>query len=229
MLPTPEQLDAFLQDAAPDKRAQLVRRLLDDKRNYADHWLTFWNDLLRNDYEGTGFIDGGRKQISEWLYTSLLANKPYNQFVAELVNPGDKADGFTAGIIWRGTVNASMSPPMQAAQSVSQVFLGINLKCASCHDSFVSDWTLADAYGMAAVFSDDTLELVHCDKPTGQKAALRFLYPEIGTLDPSVAADRAAEAVRGIDDEPREWPARANDRQSALGPAAGPRAGRAFG
>src|SRR4051812_27944788 len=184
LLPTPEQLDAFL--AKPD-RAALVRTVLADRRGYAEHWLTFWNDLLRNDYRGAGFIDGGRKQISEWLYTGLLNNKPYNQFVAELVNPGDKAQGFTAGIIWRGTVNASMSPPMQAAQSVSQVFLGINLKCASCHDSFVSDWTLADAYGMAAVFADDTLELVHCDKPTGQKAALRFLYPELGKLDASVA------------------------------------------
>ena len=71
LLPTPEQLDAFLADTAPDKRAQLVRTLLADKRNYADHWLTFWNDLLRNDYKGTGFIDGGRKQITGWLYTAL--------------------------------------------------------------------------------------------------------------------------------------------------------------
>jgi mono/diheme cytochrome c family protein len=87
LLPTPEQLDAFLTDSSPDKRAQLVRRLLDDKRGYADHWLTFWNDLLRNDYKGTGFIDGGRKQISGWLYRALLENMPYNRFVAELVNP----------------------------------------------------------------------------------------------------------------------------------------------
>ena len=76
-----------------------------------------------------------------------------------------------------------MLPPMQAAQNVSQVFLGINLKCASCHDSFVSDWSLEDAYGLAAIYSDQALELVHCDKPTGKKAAMRFLFPEVGTLD----------------------------------------------
>jgi len=191
LLPTPDQLDAFLHDPAPDKREKLVRRLLDDKRNYADHWLTFWNDLLRNDYKGTGFIDGGRKQISGWLYRALLENMPYNRFVAELVNPTESSEGFSRGIIWRGSVNASMLPPMQAAQNVSQVFLGVNLKCASCHDSFVNDWSLADAYGLAAVYSDEKLELVHCDKPTGQTAASRFLYPEIGALDPAVPkADR---------------------------------------
>lgn len=54
---------------------------------YADHWLTFWNDLLRNDYQGTGYIDGGRKQITRWLYRSLLDNKPSDQFVRELISP----------------------------------------------------------------------------------------------------------------------------------------------
>ncbi|MEA3213242.1 MAG: hypothetical protein QOE70_6299 [Chthoniobacter sp.] len=187
LLPTPAQVDGFLAETAADKRAQLVRRLLGDQRGYADHWLTFWNDLLRNDYKGAGFIDGGRKQISGWLYQALIENKPYDRFVAELVNPTRASEGFSRGIIWRGNVNASMLPPMQAAQSISQVFLGVNLKCASCHDSFVNDWTLADAYGLAAVYADEPLELVHCDKPTGKKAAMRFLYPEVGTLDPAAA------------------------------------------
>jgi mono/diheme cytochrome c family protein len=201
LLPTPEQLDAFLQNPASDKRAQLVRQLLADKRNYADHWLTFWNDLLRNDYKGVGFIDGGRKQISGWLYQALIENKPYDRFVAELVNPSKASEGFSRGIIWRGTVNASMLPPMQAAQNVSQVFLGVNLKCASCHDSFVNDWTLADAYGLAAVYSDEPLELIHCDKPTGKKSAPRFLYPEVGALDPAAPKaerlQRLAEIITG--------------------------------
>jgi hypothetical protein len=61
---------------------------------------------------------------------------------------------------------------MQAAQNTAQVFMGINLKCASCHDSFVNDWTLADAYGLAAVFSDGPLELVRCDQPTGQMSVM---------------------------------------------------------
>ncbi len=187
LLPSVEQLGAFLADSAADKRAQLVARLLADKRGYAEHWLTFWNDLLRNDYRGTGFIDGGRKQISGWLYEALFTNKPYDRFVAELIAPDYASEGFTSGILWRGNVNASMAPAMQASQSVSQVFLGVNLKCAGCHDSFVSDWTLADAYGLAGIYSDEVMELIRCDKPTGKKAVARFLYPEIGAIDPALS------------------------------------------
>jgi len=181
-LPSAEQLGAFEKDTAAEKRASLVRSLLADKRGYAEHWLTFWNDLLRNDYKGTGFIDGGCKQITGWLHAALRENKPYDRFVAELVNPGYASEGFTSGILWRGNVNASMLPPMQAAMNVSQVFLGVNLKCASCHDSFINDWALADCYGLAAVYTDDKLELVRCDKPRGKTAKVRFLYPEIGSI-----------------------------------------------
>lgn len=185
LLPPPEALEEFLADKSPDKRRQLVRRLLADSEGYAVHWLSFWNDMLRNDYKGTGYIDGGRKQITQWLYSALETNKPYNHFVAELVNPTPASEGFTKGIVWRGVVNASQTPPVQAAQSVSQVFMGVNLKCASCHDSFVNSWMLSDAYGLASVYADNPLEMVECDKPTGKTAAPSFIYPQLGQLPAS--------------------------------------------
>lgn len=128
LLPSPEELDRFLADTRREKRAELVRRLLSDNRRYAEHWLSFWNDLLRNDYRGTGYIDGGRKQITPWLYSALLTNLSYDQFVAELINPTPESEGFVKGIVWRGVVNASQLPPLQAAQNISQVFMGVNLK-----------------------------------------------------------------------------------------------------
>ena len=73
---------------------------------------------------------------------------------------------------------------MQAAQNISQVFMGVNLKCASCHDSFINDWTLADAYGLASIYADTELEMVRCDRPTGKTAPMKFLYPELGSIDP---------------------------------------------
>lgn len=201
LLPPPEQLDKFLADKHPDKRSRLVDQLLADDRNYAEHWLTFWNDLLRNDYKGTGYIDGGRKQITSWLYSALLTNMPYDKFVAQLVNPTPEAEGFTKGIVWRGVVNASQTPQMQAAQNISQVFMGVNLKCASCHDSFVNDFTLADAYGLAGIYADHPLEMVQCDKPTGKKADLKFIYPELGNIDPSAdKTNRLAQLARILAD-----------------------------
>ena len=183
LLPPAAELEAFVAEVGVDKRARLVQRLLGDHQRYAEHWLSFWNDLLRNDYKGTGYIDGGRKPITGWLYTALARNRPYNAFVAELVNPGTEAEGFANGITWRGTVNASMVPPMQAAQSVAQVFLGVNLKCASCHDSFINEYTLKDAYGLASIYANGPLEIAECDKPTGHIGQVKFLYEEIGLID----------------------------------------------
>ncbi len=194
LLPPPDDLNAFVADKRADKRERLVRKLLADNSNYAQNWMTFWNDALRNDYRGTGYIDGGRKQITAWLYGALATNMPYDRFVAELVDPTSASEGFSKGIVWRGVVNASQTPQMQTAQGISQVFMGVNLKCASCHNSFINDLTLADAYGLAGIYSDGAQEMVHCDKPTGKKAPLKFIFPELGTIDPKT--DKAARLKR---------------------------------
>ncbi len=182
LLPAPEKLAAFLADRAPEKRERLVRALLDGKQAYTEHWLVFWNDLLRNDYAGTGYIDGGRKQITGWLYRALMENKPYDEFVRELIAPGAENEGFINGIKWRGNVNASQVREVQFAQNVGQVFLGMNLKCASCHDSFIDRWKLDDAYGMAAIYSTEPLEINRCDVPQGRMAKAAWIFPEIGNV-----------------------------------------------
>lgn len=184
LLPPMVEVEKFQADTDPAKRALLVRRLLDDRPAYADHWLSFWNDLLRNDYKGTGFIDGGRRPISKWLYQALLQNKPYDKFVHELISPDKESEGFIYGIQWRGRVNASQVREVQFAQNVGQVFFGANLKCASCHDSFVDKWKLEDAYGLAAIVSEKPMEINRCDNPTGRVAQARFLFPELGSIDP---------------------------------------------
>jgi hypothetical protein len=185
LLPTPEVLQKHLADKDPGKRAKLILSLLNDNQAYASHWMTFWNDLLRNDYAGTGYIDGGRSQISQWLYSSLYTNKPYNQFASELIAPTKESAGFANGIKWRGEVSAGQKVPIQYAQSVGQTFLGINLKCASCHDSFTDQWKLTDSYGLAAAFSPEKIEIARCDKPTGKIAEPYWLFPELGKIDPT--------------------------------------------
>ncbi|MEK6262741.1 MAG: DUF1549 domain-containing protein, partial [Planctomycetota bacterium] len=184
LLPEPEELDRFLADQSHDKRTRLVRELLSRDIQYAEHWLTFWNDLLRNDYTGTGFITGGRKQITKWLYHALVTNMPYDQFARELIAPPTQDSvGFGEGIRWRGEVSAGQTVEIQFAQSVGQSFLGINLKCASCHDSFIDRWTLDESYGLAAVFSQRPLEIHRCDKPVGKQAQAAWLFPELGQID----------------------------------------------
>ena len=190
LLPHPDSLERFIRDDSPEKRSRLVARLLSQDHDYAQHWLSFWNDALRNDYSGPGYITKGRTDISRWLYASLLNNKPYDRFVRELIDADSASEGFIRGIRWRGEVNASQRVEMQAAQNVSQVFMGLNLKCASCHDSFISDWKLDDAYAFANLFADSILQIYRCDKPTGRLAGNRMLFPALGRID--TAADRAA-------------------------------------
>jgi hypothetical protein len=184
LLPEPEQVQTFSAAASPHKRSQFISATLSRDVEYAEHWLTFWNDLLRNDYQGTGYIDGGRKAITGWLYKALLNNLPYDQFARELLAPpSDASAGFINGIKWRGNVNASQVREVQFAQSVSQVFLGINMKCASCHDSFIDRWKLDDAYALAAVYSERPLEIFRCDVATGRQAKAGWIFPELGSVD----------------------------------------------
>ena len=188
LLPTPQELSDFLSDRAPNKRTKMIDTLLADEIRYTEHWLTFWNDLLRNDYGGTGFITGGRKQVSGWLYESLIDNKPYDQMARELISPPTPASrGYIDGIKWRGEVSAGQTIEIQFAQSVAQSFLGINMKCASCHDSFIDRWKLSEAYGLAAIYSSRPLDIHRCDKPTGETAQASWLFPELGQVDAKAA------------------------------------------
>jgi hypothetical protein len=196
LLPAPEQLEEFLSDPRADKRDRLIEQLLSHQKNYGEHWITFWNDLLRND-EGVVY-HGTRESISTWLLKALESNLSYGRFVSALLNPIHKDDpkGFLVGVNWRGLVNASQTPAMQAAQNSAQVFLGVNLKCASCHDSFIDGWKLKDSYGMAGLFSEDPLELVRCDVKLGLRAEPKFLFPELGPISAATPAERRAEAAR---------------------------------
>jgi hypothetical protein len=199
--PTPAQLEAFLNDRDRDpsqgKRARLIDALLADAQPYAENWISWWNDVLRNDL-GSNYA-GERKSITDWLLGALEHNLPYDKMIAALVNPVEKSDpdGFLIGVNWRGDINASQTPYMQAAQNTAQIFLGINLKCASCHDSFINRYKLRESYGMAALFApQNRLELVRCDVKTGQYTGPQLLYPELGAVpeDAPLAARHAAAA-----------------------------------
>lgn len=210
-LPPPAELTAFLNDTQTDKRARLVRTLLADNERYADHWMTFWQDHLRDGIKDIGSTDIFRP-ITPWLHDSLLTNKPYDRMVTELVTaevppelgneeqiekldasykPGkEDASGFLRGL------QSGLERPrgdqawqVQAAQNIGQVFLGVPLKCATCHDSFVDAWTMDETWALANVFAEKPLESVRCELPTGKRPEAKFLFSEVGSIDP--AAPRA--------------------------------------
>ena len=207
LMPPPDDLHAFVADRNPGKRSALADRLLADNEKYSEHWISFWNDLLRNDESVNYYSEtSSRKSISAWLMSALTRNVPYNRFVEQLLNPSaaDDPDGFLIGVNWRGEVNASQTPAMQAAQNTAQIFIGINLKCNSCHDSFISRWQLKDAYGLASFFSQDArLQLYRCDVAQDVYATPAFLFPELNRVPSSASLPARRLAAAAIFTDPR--------------------------
>jgi hypothetical protein len=181
LMPSETEVEEFVRDVQPDKRTRLIDELLADGDRYAEGWMAWWSDLLRNDEQTN--IDDLRKPVTGWLFDALRTNRAYDEMVAHLLNPGpDGPDGYLKGINWRGRVNSSQQPAMQAAQNVGQVFLGTNIKCASCHDHFTKPYMLDDSYGLASLFSETNLEIHRCDQPTGNKAVPSFAFADLDGL-----------------------------------------------
>ena len=191
LLPTREELEPFLDSRQDDKREQLVRRLLGERESFVQHWMTFWCDHLRvgSDVDGGVFDNDLSHAPLSLLKANLESAARYDAFVTNLIT-GPYFDAYSESIAPEGEVGSPVRrPEMQHATIMTQVFLGVQLKCASCHDSFIDDWTLQDAWGMASAFGDEPFEIFRCQQPTGATAAPRFLFPDLGSVD--ITADIA--------------------------------------
>jgi hypothetical protein len=144
-LPTPEETRTFLADTRTDKRARLVDQLL-QRPEYGDFWANKWADLLRPNPYRVGIK--AVWMLDAYLRESFRENKPYDQFVRELVT----AQGST----WRnGATVIFRDRPLtvEIGSSVSQLFLGVRLECAKCHHHPFEVWSQDDFFGFAAFFA----------------------------------------------------------------------------
>lgn len=154
-LPSREKVEAFLASDKADKRDQLVDELLgltgDSKRDiyvsdWSAYWALKWGDLLRNNRNKVG--DGGMWALYNWMRASFRENKPFDQFVSEIVT----AQG---SIYANGPANyfKIATTPTDLAETTAQVFLGVRLQCAKCHHHPFEVYSQADYYGLAAFFT----------------------------------------------------------------------------
>jgi hypothetical protein len=144
-LPTPAESRRFLADTASDKRMHLIDELL-ERPEYADHWAGKWADLLRpNPYHV------GIKAVvtyDQWIRDSFRKNKPYDQFVRELITAKGSTWQNGAAVMFR-----DRRQPAEITTLVSQIFLGIRLECAKCHHHPFEKWGQDDFYSFAAYFA----------------------------------------------------------------------------
>jgi len=144
-LPTPEELTAYELDSEPNKRSRWVRSVL-DQPEYADFWANKWADLLRPNPYRVGIK--ATYSLDAWLRDAFRKNLPYDQFVRQIVT----AQGST----WRNgavTIFRDRREPEEITTMVSQLFLGVRLECAKCHQHPFEVYSQADFFGMAAFFA----------------------------------------------------------------------------
>ncbi|MFM2093176.1 MAG: hypothetical protein RIS70_300 [Planctomycetota bacterium] len=145
-LPSLEEATAFLASTEPNKRERVIDDLL-RSTDYADFFASKWTALLKNRRDDSSDIVSNFA-FHAWVRDSLLANKPYDQFVRELL----AATGTVIGnppVAWYKRVKE----PKQQLEDVAQLFLGVRMQCAQCHHHPFERWSQDDYYSFAAFFS----------------------------------------------------------------------------
>ncbi len=146
--PSREEAVAFLSDTSPTKREALIDRLLQDDR-VADHWMSFWQDLLAENPPLINQSMGSTGPFRWFLYDALLDRKPLDRMVTELIlMRGSVQTGGSAAFKLAGE---SDSPMAAKGGILASAFLGIDLQCARCHDSPYHSTLQQDLYALAAM------------------------------------------------------------------------------
>ena len=200
--PTPQQLDQFLNDAAPGAYERLVDRLM-ATRDYAERRAQDWLDLAR--YADTrGFADDKMRQIwpyRDWVVRSLHRNMPFDQFTIEqlagdmLPNATDEqriATGFHRNAPQaRGNTypveEYRLKGVTDRVNTTGKVWLGLTMECAECHDHKFDPISQRDYFSLFAIFNNTE----HRGKGHGQGGPTMTYRPPVTDPDPDLLAERA--------------------------------------
>jgi hypothetical protein len=167
--PTPEEIDAFVNDKSPDAWGKLIDKLLASP-HYGEKWGRHWLDVVRY-CETNGYERDGPKphvwRYRDYVIKSFNEDKPYTQFVREQLAgdemPGYNPDAVTATGYYRlGIWDDEPADPLQAVfdgyddivATTGQAFLGATFNCARCHDHKVDPIPQSDYYKLVAFFRD---------------------------------------------------------------------------
>lgn len=150
--PSADQVRAFLKDPSPtkEKREKVVDQLVGSEA-YIEHWTSKWSDLLQVNSKFLG--KEGATSFRNWIRESIATNKPYNQFVSEIVNStGSNRESPPASYY------KILRTPEDTVENTTHLFLGIRFNCNKCHDHPFEKWTQDQYYQTAAFFSQVELK-----------------------------------------------------------------------
>ena len=174
LYPKPAELTAFLADKRPDRRVQLVEGLL-QRKEFTELWVMKWAELLqiRSDIPGNNNVPPFYKNALlyyNWMAAEIGKNRPINEIVVDLLSA-------SGGTVSAPAVNYYQSEldRLKLSENVAQVFMGMRIQCAQCHNHPFDRWTMDDYYGFNAFFAqigrkatDDPQEVIVFNSKGGE-------------------------------------------------------------
>lgn len=153
--PTVDEYRAFMADARPDRRAVKIDQLLADDA-FADYWTALWGEQLRiigGNYAPLATDVKAADAYYQWIRKQMRDGRPLNEFVAEMVDAS--GSNLTNGPVnlYTMLVHKPQFEPKAFAADFSQVFLGVQIQCAECHNHPFDRWTQDDYYGFVSFFT----------------------------------------------------------------------------
>ncbi len=156
LAPTPEEVAAFLADRAPDKRAKTIDRLLADSR-WADQWVPYWQDVLAENPAILKATLNNTGPFRWFLHEALRDNWAMDRFATALITmEGSPHHGGAAGF----ALASQNDLPMAAkAQILSSAFLGMEMKCARCHDAPNHPFDQRELFALSAMLRREAIKV----------------------------------------------------------------------
>ena len=153
--PTPEEYRAFMADTRKDKRAAKIDALVSSD-DFADLWTTLWAEQLRvigGNYAPDAMSIKAAATYYEWIRRQMRQGRPLNEFVSDMVQASGSSIGNGPVNLYTMLVHNVRVEPKQLAADFSQVFLGVQLQCAECHNHPFDRWNMDDYYSFVAFFN----------------------------------------------------------------------------
>jgi hypothetical protein len=169
-LPTHDEAATFLADSSAGKRSELVDHLL-ERPEYAEFWALKWSDLLRNeertlDRKGVGVFH-------EWIRKAIADNKPIDRFARELISARGSTYENPPANYYRANRDAATR-----GEATAELFLGLRLRCATCHNHPFDRWTQDDYYNWADLFARVDYKIIE-NKRTDKNDSHEFIGEQV--------------------------------------------------
>ncbi len=211
-IPTPNEAAIYFADAPAERRVKLVDRLL-ASNEWADHWTAYWQDVLAENPNIVNPTLNNTGPFRWWIHESFLDNKPFDRFVTELVlMEGSERYGGTAGF---AVASQNDAPNAAKAGILAQGLLGMNMKCARCHDAPYHDFAQKDLFELAALIKRDSEKLPKTSTVTVVEGARKPL------ITISLKPGEVIEPAWPFEDKipgspPKDWVRNAKDTREQL-------------